>query len=67
MPTFSFDLTAGQATALQVALGEARTLGRPATPAEVKAWLADQARSLVQGREERLARASFVPTPFDPA
>lgn len=67
MATVTITTTAPQDTRLAPAFGDLLRLGRNATTPEVKAWLADQLRSVVQQYEDRIAKAAVAaPASFDP-
>lgn len=71
MPTLSIETTAGQASRIATALGRERGLvddqGNPrsATPQEVRAFVVDVLKRLVDGQEQRAAeetaRAAVTP------
>ena len=66
MPTFSFDVTASEATRLQAQVGRVLQLGGPASGAQAKAFIIQRIKSFVleQEREEYLGQ--HTDAPFDP-
>ncbi len=65
MPTLSIDVTAPQAQRIATAFGRVRMLGRDATPAEVRAFLIDQLKSVVATGEKLLAEDNQQSAPLD--
>lgn len=67
MASVTITTTASQDVRLAPAFGDRLKLGRNATTAEVKAWLVDQLRNVVQEYEARQAAAAVVASGFDPS
>ena len=72
MPSLTITTTAQQAQRLATAFGEYFTLKdaqgvvRPATEAEIKAWIILQLRALVIRQERKAQEDLIVDSPFDP-
>lgn len=67
MATITITTDAGMDARLGPAWGDFLHPGRPATTAEVKAFLIEQLRQVVRNYEDRIAKAAVAaPATFDP-
>lgn len=67
MASITITTTAAQDSRLAPAFGDKLMLGQSANTAQVKAWLVDQLRLVVDQYEARVAVAALAPpAPFDP-
>lgn len=68
MATVTITTTAPQDTRLAPAFGAKLNLGQNATTAQVKTWLIEQLRNVVQEYEDRINKAAVAPPAnFDPS